>query len=97
MPADQSFISVNESSKSENPSAAELAIHLSRRGQTIKIERASAEGADVQPTILSIAADTGLDLIVMGSYGHSRFQERLLGGVTRGMLQSMTVPTLMSH
>jgi nucleotide-binding universal stress UspA family protein len=36
-------------------------------------------------------------LIVMGGYGHSRFQERILGGVTRGMLQSMTVPTLMSH
>ena len=45
----------------------------------------------------SIAADAGLDLIVMGGYGHSRLQERILGGVTRGMLQSMTVPTLMSH
>jgi nucleotide-binding universal stress UspA family protein len=91
------IISVNESSKSENPSAAELAAHLARRGLTAKIERASAEGADVQPTILSIAADTGLDLIVMGAYGHSRLQERLLGGVTRGMLESTTVPTLMSH
>ena len=47
--------------------------------------------------ILSIAADSGLDLIVMGGYGHSRLKERILGGVTRGMLQSMTVPTLMSH
>jgi nucleotide-binding universal stress UspA family protein len=44
-----------------------------------------------------MAAATGLDLIVMGAYGHSRLQEWLLGGVTRGMLQSMTVPTLMSH
>jgi nucleotide-binding universal stress UspA family protein len=33
----------------------------------------------------------------MGGYGHSRLSERILGGVTRGMLQSMTVPTLMSH
>jgi nucleotide-binding universal stress UspA family protein len=38
-----------------------------------------------------------MDLMVMGAYGHSRLEERLLGGVTRGMLQSMTVPTLMSH
>jgi nucleotide-binding universal stress UspA family protein len=44
-----------------------------------------------------VAADAGIDLIVMGGYGHSRLQERILGGVTRGMLQSMTVPTLMSH
>ena len=91
------IISVNESSKSENPSAAELAAHLARRGLTAKLERASADSANVQSTILSIAADTGLDLIVMGAYGHSRLQERLLGGVTRGMLQCMTVPTLMSH
>ena len=47
----------------------------------------TADHADIQPTILSIAADSGLDLIVMGGYGHSRFQERILGGVTRGMLQ----------
>jgi len=57
----------------------------------------SADRADIQPTILSVAADTDIDLIVMGGYGHSRLQERILGGVTRGMLQSMTVPTLMSH
>lgn len=91
------IIGINEPSKPENPSAAELAAHLTRRGLTARFERASAEGVDIQPTILSIAADAGLDLIVMGAYGHSRLQERLLGGVTRGMLESMTVPTLMSH
>jgi len=57
----------------------------------------SADRADIQPTILSVAADADIDLIVMGGYGHLRLQERILGGVTRGMLQSMTVPTLMSH
>jgi len=34
---------------------------------------------------------------VMGGYGHSRLRELVLGGVTRGILESMTVPTLMSH
>lgn len=91
------IISVNEPSKQENPSAVDLAAHLARRGLTAKIERANADNVDVQPTILSIAAATGLDLVVMGAYGHSRLQEWLLGGVTRGMLQAMTVPTLMSH
>ena len=91
------IISINEPSKPENPSAAELAAHLARRGVTAKFERTSADGADIQSTILSIAADTGMDLIVMGAYGHSRLQEWILGGVTRGMLRSMTVPTLMSH
>ena len=38
------------------------------------------------------AADLNTDLIVMGAYGHSRWVERILGGATRGLLASMTVP-----
>jgi nucleotide-binding universal stress UspA family protein len=33
----------------------------------------------------------------MGGYGHSRFREILLGGVTRTVLQTMTLPVLMSN
>jgi nucleotide-binding universal stress UspA family protein len=91
------IMSINEAQEPASASAATLAAHLARHDLTAHIERASADRADVQPIILSIAADAGLDLIVMGGYGHSRLQERILGGVTRGMLQSMTVPTLMSH
>jgi len=34
---------------------------------------------------------------VMGAYGHSRMRELLLGGATRSLLRSMTIPVLMSH
>ena len=51
----------------------------------------------VAETLLSRAADLRADLIVMGAYGHSRWSERILGGATRGVLQSMTAPVLMSH
>ena len=47
--------------------------------------------------ILSHAADAGTDFIVMGGYGHSRLREFVLGGVTRSILHSLTVPALMSH
>jgi len=47
--------------------------------------------------LLSRAADLNADLIVMGAYGHSRFRELVLGGVTREILSSMTVPVLLSH
>jgi nucleotide-binding universal stress UspA family protein len=50
-----------------------------------------------QTAILSLAADRGTDLIVMGGYGHSRLREFILGGVTRGALRSLTVPALISH
>jgi len=59
--------------------------------------RAEPVDAGIADAMLSHAADTGADLIVMGAYGHSRWAERVLGGATRGLLASMTVPVLMSH
>ncbi len=47
--------------------------------------------------LLSRAADLRADLLVMGCYGHSRAREFVLGGVTRTVLASMTLPVLMSH
>jgi len=52
---------------------------------------------DVGNALLSRAADLDADLIVMGAYGHARWTERVLGGATRRLLDSMTVPVLMSH
>jgi nucleotide-binding universal stress UspA family protein len=91
------IISINEAEAADKASATSLAEQLARRGLNPHVQRFTTDRNQIQPTILSIAADDGLDLIVMGGYGHSRFQERILGGVTRSMLQSMTVPTLMSH
>ncbi|MGT2436551.1 universal stress protein [Bradyrhizobium betae] len=92
------IITINEADAlSDDVSARNLAKHLGRRGLSTRMASLSAARADIQPTILSLAADENLDLLVMGGYGHSRLQERLLGGVTRAMLEAMTVPTLMSH
>jgi len=54
-------------------------------------------GSDVGNALLSHAADVGADLLVMGCWGHGRLTERLLGGATRTVMESMTVPVLMSH
>jgi len=35
--------------------------------------------------------------LVMGCFGHSRAREWILGGATRTLLQSMTIPVLMAH
>lgn len=53
--------------------------------------------ASIAELVLSHAADMNADLIVMGGYGHTRAYELVLGGVTRTLLGSMTVPALMSH
>jgi nucleotide-binding universal stress UspA family protein len=47
--------------------------------------------------LLSWAFDFGTDLLVMGCYGHSRSREWILGGASRTILQSMTLPVLMMH
>ncbi|MBW7960778.1 universal stress protein [Bradyrhizobium sp. BR 10261] len=91
------IIAINEGDTAPDASANNLAKHLGRRGLSARTISLSATRADIQPTILSLAADENLDLLVMGGYGHSRLQERFLGGVTRAMLEAMTVPTLMSH
>jgi nucleotide-binding universal stress UspA family protein len=92
------IVTINEADTlSDELSSDHLARHLGRRGLRTRTVSLTASRADIQPTILSLAADETLDLLVMGGYGHSRLQERLLGGVSRGMLEAMTVPTLMSH
>ena len=52
---------------------------------------------DIGQALLSVAADHGNDLIVMGGYGHSRFRETLLGGVTKTVFAAMTIPVLIAH
>ena len=52
---------------------------------------------DVGELLLSEVADRQGDLLVIGCYGHSRIREKILGGVTRTILESMTVPVLMMH
>ncbi|MDE5443002.1 universal stress protein [Bradyrhizobium sp. CSA207] len=92
------ILTINEADTVPGDASAEnLAKHLARRGLSARTVDLPATRAEIQPAILSLAADENLDLLIMGGYGHSRLQERILGGVTRAMLEAMTVPTLMSH
>jgi nucleotide-binding universal stress UspA family protein len=83
--------------KSDEVPGADLGQHLARHGLKIDVKRVTSPDIDVASTILSYAADSGADMIVMGGYGHSRLREFVFGGVTRAILDAMTVPVLMSH
>lgn len=89
-------VSVNGSAPRES-SAATLISHLARRGLSAHLRQAVAESSNIHNVVLSLAADLGSDFLVMGGYGHSRLREIVLGGVTRGMLESLTIPALISH
>ncbi len=87
----------NDRAKSDEIPGADLGQHLARHGLKVEVKRITSPEIDVASTILSYAADISADFLVMGGYGHSRLREFVLGGVTRGLLESMTVPVLMSH
>ena len=76
---------------------ADIALVLARHGVKVSVAQQQSADVDVGNQILSRAADIQSDLIVMGAYGHSRLRELVLGGVTRTLLDTMTVPVLMSH
>ncbi|MGE3989654.1 universal stress protein [Pseudorhodoplanes sp.] len=88
---------VTTGEKSDEEPGADMATHLARHKLNVTLQRITATDIDVGNAILSYAADRAADFLVMGGYGHSRWREFLLGGATRQILASMTLPTLMSH
>ncbi|MBB3261886.1 nucleotide-binding universal stress UspA family protein [Paraburkholderia bannensis] len=95
-------IATSSSTFSPAPSQAscsELAAMLARHGATsIDISRFDRHAAETTgDALLNFAVDGGFDLLVMGAYGHARLQELVLGGATRSILLTATLPVLMSH
>lgn len=76
---------------------ADICLHLSRHGVNAVCEHVATDDLNVGEMLQSRAADEDVDLLVMGGYGRSRLHETVLGGATRHMLDSMTVPVLFSH
>jgi nucleotide-binding universal stress UspA family protein len=71
--------------------------HLRRHGIAAQPEETLRGGIAISDVLLSRAADLAADLIVAGAYHHSQLREALIGGVSRELLEHMTVPVLMSH
>jgi nucleotide-binding universal stress UspA family protein len=75
---------------------ASIALYLARHGVKVEVVQRKVD-IDIGAALLSMAADENCDLIVMGAYAHSRFRQIMLGGVTHTILDTMTVPVMMSH
>ena len=83
--------------ENEGIPAADIGLHLARHGIDITTESHYGAPAAVGELILDAAADAGADLLVMGAYGHSRFRELVLGGVTAHVLEHAPIAVLLSH
>ncbi|MCW8906999.1 MAG: universal stress protein [Sedimenticola sp.] len=83
--------------KQPGVSAEQIAAHLGRHGIKAQGDQFSTQGVDEGDLILNALSDERADLLVMGAYGHHRFRELILGGVTQKIFERMTTPVLMSH
>jgi nucleotide-binding universal stress UspA family protein len=90
-------VTVENRERRNELAGAKIAAHLARHGLKVELKPIVSAELGVADAILSHAADTSTDLIVMGGYGHTRLREFVLGGATSGILGAMTVPTLMAH
>lgn len=81
----------------DRPSLERIVHHLRRHGIEAQPEESLHPAISVRDALFSRAADLGADMIVAGAYHHSRLRKNLLGGVSRDLLDHMTIPVLMSH
>ncbi len=82
------------------PGSEQVTAWLRSQGCAGHIEVRDPNGADdarLGESLLDWAESGDSDWLVMGCYGHSRARERILGGVTRTVLQQMDRPVLMVH
>lgn len=75
---------------------ADISLYLGRHGVNVEVTQEKTN-LDIGDALLRMASERNSDLVVMGCYGHTRFREILLGGVTRSMLEKANVPVLVAH
>ena len=74
-----------------------LVKYLASHGITAKAEEIDIGDHTIGQAILAHASTSAVDMILMGAYGHSRMREFFLGGATKEVLDTSTIPLLMSH
>jgi nucleotide-binding universal stress UspA family protein len=75
----------------------DVATWLSHHGCSVTVSQFPTGGREVAQCIRDRAQELGVDLIVMGAYGHARMLEAVFGGTTRTMIEQTDIPVLLAH
>jgi nucleotide-binding universal stress UspA family protein len=75
---------------------ADMALHLARHGVKVDVVIEDTRSSTGE-ALMKVARDQGAGLLVTGAFGHSRYREFVLGGVTRALLTKSTTPLLIAH
>jgi nucleotide-binding universal stress UspA family protein len=76
---------------------SELGLTLTRHGLKVTVNNIESEGNSIGAVIENRSSDFSADLLIMGAYTHSRIRERIFGGATSTLLNSMSTLTLLSR
>ncbi|EEA92484.1 Universal stress protein family protein [Pseudovibrio denitrificans] len=91
------IVIVNKGLPLEGEPGSDIATYLARHDLEINVDVINNPPIGVGDALLNYVSENAVDLLVMGGYGHSRMREYLVGGATRDILHSMTIPVLMAH
>lgn len=75
---------------------ADMALYLARHGVKVEVVLEQSRGA-TGDALMGVARREGAGLLVAGAFGHSRYREFVLGGVTRSLLGASSTPLLLAH
>lgn len=75
---------------------ADMALYLARHGVRVEVVRERTTSTEGE-ALMALARDSGAGLMVTGAFGHSRYREWVLGGVTRELLERADIPLLIAH
>ncbi len=87
----------SEHASGEPADPAAMAAHLARHGVATGAATLAPGDREVSAVLLARAHEIGADLMVLGAWGHARLRELLLGGTTRGVLETADIPVLLSR
>lgn len=90
-------VMVAGSKKWSGEPGADVAAYLARHDHKVTVTTLPRSAPEVSTVLLNHAAESAATMLVMGGYGHNRFRQFVLGGVTRDILERMIIPTLMTH
>jgi nucleotide-binding universal stress UspA family protein len=75
---------------------ADMALYLARHGVNVEVVVEHTRAPEGE-ALMDLARDTHAGLMVAGAFGHSRYREWILGGVTRELLEHAPAPLLIAH
>jgi nucleotide-binding universal stress UspA family protein len=81
----------------EGPSPQDVARTLAWHDIETEVKEIAPDGRSVGHVLLDEAKEVEADLLVMGAYSHSRFREKILGGVTKYVIEHAELPVFLAH